>query len=350
MPRPSRIALTLVLAAAGVATLLVGAELAYRWRSRDLRTPVRYYTHARLSRAPVRGADYDGRVHINRLGLRGPDVDAAKAPGTTRILTVGASTTFDPCVRSDAETWPARLEHWLNALAPGRSFQVLNAGVSGASMLDHLLRLHTELWRLEPDAVILYAGHGIVTAADARESERGDPAMPDAAPPRSALDAWLREHSRLYERLRPLAPTDAPAGDMSDDDWARAVDNAARHFTRDLTSYAVVAQSLGAHPVFVEISRLTGERAPATFAPDERAAWERAFGTPPEVVHAGYVAFDSVWQSVADSVGATYVGTDDIGVTGPANFCTADPIHLSTAGSDAMARRLAEQLLATDAL
>src|SRR5688572_21236594 len=139
-----------------VCVLAVAAELAYRRVSSSSdarRVQVRYYRQARTQRAFVRDMDYDGVVHINRHGFRGPDFALQKAPGTFRIMVIGASTTFDPCVSDDTRTWPARLEYWLQQRAPNRRIQVINAGVPGYPMLDQTIRLETELYAFEPDVL-----------------------------------------------------------------------------------------------------------------------------------------------------------------------------------------------------
>ena len=348
MPRPSRVFLFVVVGLVALAGLLVGAELAWRQRVGDA-VQVRFYRHARLRRAMVRDVDYNGVVHINRLGFRGPDFDLEKAPGTTRVVVVGASTTFDPCARSDAETWPARLEHWLEQLAPGRSFHVVNAGVSGFPMIEQVIRLQTELYALEPDVIVVYAGHGIVSAADAHADERDDPHTPDAAPIATPWDSWLREHSRLYERLRPQTEGRRDAR-LDDAQWARAVDNASAAFERDLRAFVLVARGMGARVVLAEINRVSGDREPSEFSAEERAKWERLFATPPEVVFEGYRRFRDAWQTVADSAGATFLPEQSIGIRGPEHYCAGDPIHFNTAGAEAMGRRMAERLLASGVL
>lgn len=338
------------LALIGSATLLVAAEAAYRYRTarRHARgVQVRYYRHARLQRALVRDVDYDGVVHINRFGFRGPDFDSIKAPGTTRIILVGASTTFDPCALRDRETWGARLEQSLRELAPARKFEVINAGVPGFPMLDQVIRLQTELYAFAPDVFVLYAGHGIVSAADAGLAKAESTQTPDAAPVSWPGEDWLRKHSRLYERLRSQARTEAGKVALDHAQWARAVDNSARDFERQLTNFTVIARSMGAKVVFAEVNRMTGERAPEQFSAAERTAWQM-FGTPAEVIHAGYQRFDDVWQSVADRADATFITAADMAITGAENFCPGDPIHFNTAGSAAMGRRLAEQLLARE--
>jgi lysophospholipase L1-like esterase len=345
MTRPSNVWIILCFTLLGSTVLLFGAEAAYRYRTaRQQGVQVRFYRHARLQRAMVRDTDYGGVVHINREGFRGTDLETAKAAGTTRIMVVGASTTFDPCAVRDSETWPERLEYWLGELAPNRKFEVINAGVPGLSMLGHLIRLQTELHAFDPDVIVVYAGHGIVTPADAYVNAGEASRTPDAAPLVTPLDRWFRRHSRLYERVRPARQPAGLAVELDDRQWEQAVENAARVFERDLTSFTVIAQSLGAEVVFAEINRATGTRTPAQFTATERDAWH-AYATPPEIAHAGYLRFSDVWRSVANSTDATFVPADSIAITGPDNFCDGDPIHFSTAGSEAMGRRLASQLL-----
>lgn len=350
MTRPLRVLVFVIVSLVGSVALLVGAEAAYRHRTARHAPLIRYYRHARLQRALVRDTDYDGVVHINRQGFRGPEVDPVKTAGTTRILVVGASTTFDPCARSDSETWTARLEHWLEQLAPGRSFEVINAGVSGFPMLEHVIRLQTETYAFAPDVVVIYAGHGIVSASDAGREADNVSMTPDAIPTITPWDNWLTQHSRLYERVRRSSVATAAPVALTDEQWAVAVDNAARDFSRDLTSFTLIARSLGADVVLTEINSVTGSRTPEEFTPEERAKWQNIFATPPEVVHAGYGRFHEVWRSVADSVGATFIPADSIDITGPENYCSGDPIHFSTAGSETMGRRLAEQLIGSGVL
>jgi hypothetical protein len=211
-------------------------------------------------------------------------------------------------------------------------------------LLGHLIRLQTELHTFDPDVIVVYAGHGIVTPADAYVNDSEGSRTPDAAPIVTPVDRWLRQHSRLYERLRPAREPAGVALEVDDRQWELAVDNAARGFKRDLTSFTVIAQSLGAEVVFAEINRVTGNKTPAQYTANERDAWHM-FATPPEVVHASYLRFNDVWRSVAASTGATFVPADSIPITGSENFCEGDPIHFSTAGSEAMGRRMASQLL-----
>jgi hypothetical protein len=345
-PRSSRIILVVLLAIIGSATLLIAAEAAFRYRMARRAgrgVQIRYTAHDRLQRALLRDVDYNGVVHINRFGFRGAEFDSLKTRGTTRIILVGASTTFDPCVGHDRETWAARLEHWLTELAPGHRFQVINAGVPGSPMVDHIVRMETEFKAFEPDVYVVYAGHGIVSADQAD----GGPARRDLRRVVRPWNKWLRQHSQLYDRLRPQWELDTERDTLSEAQWASALENSSREFQSDLTRFTATARGMGAKVVMAEINRVTGTRPVDQFTATERATWE-AFGTPVEVLHAGYHRFHNIWRSVADSLGATFIPADSIQITGPQHYC--DAIHFNAAGSEAMGRRLAEQLLASNVL
>lgn len=345
MRRLSKKAVLAVVLAA-ICILAVAAELLYRRTSASTdarRVQVRYYRQARTQRVFVHDVDYGGVVHINRHGFRGPDFDLKKAPGTFRIMVVGASTTFDPCVANDAETWPARLEYWLQQQSPNRRIQVINAGVPGYPMLDQAIRLETELYAYEPDAFIVYANHGIVSASDAFAGVESQSKTPGEVTP-LPWDRWLRRNSRLYERLRPESNSAAVTTPMTDSLWDRAIEYSVSDFRRNLSAFSVVARHFGAEVVFAEINRVTGDRGPDQFTSEESATWQNALATPPAVLHEGYRRFAEVWRTVADSTGATFVSTDSMGISGPQYFCENDPIHFNSAGADLMGRRMAEIL------
>ncbi len=122
--------------------------------------PYLYYRHERLRYALVRNGDYYGWAHINGQGFRGKrEVALEKQNGVLRIMAVGGSTTFDTTVSGDDKAWAARLEHYLQELAPERRVEVINAGVPGYRNIDNLIRLETELHRYRPDVIILYEVH-----------------------------------------------------------------------------------------------------------------------------------------------------------------------------------------------
>lgn len=70
-------------------------------------------------------------IRINNQGFRGPDFTVAKPPDVTRVLTLGASSTFGYHNRDD-ETYPYYLEQLLNADGRGR-FEVINFSIPHAT-------------------------------------------------------------------------------------------------------------------------------------------------------------------------------------------------------------------------
>ena len=324
--------------------------------------PPLFYRHGRLGHALVRNFDYFGWIHIDREGFRGPEVAVDKPPGEMRIMAIGSSTTFDPVVSGDQATWPARLQFWLHQLAPNQPVEVVNAGVPGYRVLDDVIRLETELFRYQPDVIILYEGHNDLSGAFGRRREQGSVATdtPGEVPVVTPWGHWLSRHSLFYgklvDRLLVLrylssgrrALTRAQAAGPSDDE---IIESGAQQFERDLTFFLTVARSLGARiviPAMVHVSGVgtEGER-------DSTLLHEWSHSLPfasPETVLRGYVRYNAVLHQVAGRFAATWVPTDSFGLAGPEWYGRSDPIHFNDRGADRMARRLAEALVASGVL
>ena len=104
---------------------------------------------------PGTGAAYD--VHVNAHGFRGPDFTEEKAPGTIRIVTLGASSTFGYHARDD-ETWPVRLQEDLNEACPDTTYEVINLGMPHSLSEEILALFRAEALPLHPDVVTFYEG------------------------------------------------------------------------------------------------------------------------------------------------------------------------------------------------
>jgi hypothetical protein len=350
MPRTNRVFLAICLFIVAAGAILVSAEAALRHRNRRRTglaagTLVRYYHHARLQKALVRNANYNGVIHINRYGFRGADFDSVKADGVTRIMVVGASTTFDRCAVKDSEVWTVRLEESLNRLVPGKRFEVINAGVPGIDMRNQVIRLQTELYAFAPDVYLVYANHGIpaVTDAGVQQHELRSP-TPNAVRAAAPWDVWLRGQSQLYDRVRPQWKGEGSI-ELNAEQWTRAADNSARDFHHDLSSFVAIAQNLGAQVVLAEINRVSGTRSIDQLSTNERAAFGDYFSIPPEAVFAGYHRYRGVWENVARRTHVPFIPTDSLQLTGEKYYCSPDPIHFNAAGAQAMGQRMAEILL-----
>lgn len=159
---------------------------------------------------PGYSAEEPQQRSINSWGFRGPEVTREKPDGVYRIVCLGGSSTYGHTPSSDATTWPARLQHWLNdAVAESpRPVEVLNAGCSGYSTVESTANLALRMLDFDPDLVIVYH-----TINDARCALwlRGGPIRSDnshwrAVWPRlvEAPGEHLLEHSMSYLVLRKL--------------------------------------------------------------------------------------------------------------------------------------------------
>jgi lysophospholipase L1-like esterase len=91
-------------------------------------------------------------VHINSLGLRGPEIERTAPPGRARILALGDSMVFGYYLE-EAETWPARLEARLRAA--GADVEVVNGGCGAWSIDSETEFLIERGLALEPHRVLV---------------------------------------------------------------------------------------------------------------------------------------------------------------------------------------------------
>ncbi|MFM7735220.1 MAG: SGNH/GDSL hydrolase family protein [Alphaproteobacteria bacterium] len=168
-------------------------------------------------------------VRINNQGFRGADFEIEKAPGTIRILTTGASSTFGYHDRDD-ETYPFLLERELQRRAgPGRRVEVINFAIPHA-MTDNVLAMFlAEGVRLQPDVVTFYEGANDAAVIEPR---------PGTTPARS-LRQRLADRSLLAALYDSVAPP--PDADELDVAWWWSDDLAKRrseHFLGNLKRFA----------------------------------------------------------------------------------------------------------------
>src|SRR5205823_4511349 len=95
----------------------------------------------------------DTVAEVNASGFRGPEL---RADTPLRILAVGASTTFDTGVTSNAATWSQRLEDGLGASLPGT--EVVNGGVPVYNLWANYLKYVLYDRYAQPDVVLIYQG------------------------------------------------------------------------------------------------------------------------------------------------------------------------------------------------
>jgi lysophospholipase L1-like esterase len=267
-------------------------------------------------------------------------------------MAVGGSTTFDSFVSTDSAAWPARLEHWLERLAPGLRVEVINAGVPGYGVTQDLIRLETELYAYRPDLIILYQGHndlfGNLKSAAGLSGVPGQ--RPDEVAQVTPWTAWLERHSLFYakvaerfklqqfHRLRPRVDRSTPA--------AATIDEVAANFDRTVSEYLAVAQALGLRVVIPELVQISGSSLEET-EPSRQKLWQTTvpFSNPATVLQ-GYQRYNLVLRDLGERYHAPFLSMVDLGIAGPDYYSPDDPIHFNDRGADRFAEGLARQLLA----
>ncbi len=135
-----------------------------------------------------------GRIEYrtNSLGIRGPEIDAAKPPGWLRILALGDSCTFGEGVREE-DAWPAVLERRL-ADAPAARVRVVNAGVQAYHTMNEAVWLERRGLALRPDVVLL--GFFLNDATETEAAVMREPFRALEAP-----RPWPARYSRLADAV-----------------------------------------------------------------------------------------------------------------------------------------------------
>lgn len=143
-------------------------------------------------------------VRINNHGFRGEDFTIEKPPGTIRILTLGASSTFGYHNRDD-ETYPYYLEQDLQAaVGDAATIEVINFAIPHATTDNVLAMFRAEGLQLDPDVVTFYEGANDAATIEPREGHVAD-RWREALVHESLLVAFL---DRLF-----------PATDATDARW-----------------------------------------------------------------------------------------------------------------------------------
>ena len=138
------------------------------------------------------------RVTINSQGFRGKEFNKTKPPGVTRIITLGASSTFGYRNKDD-ETYPHYLEELLNQTEQGNSiYEVINMGIPHLCSEQIVALFRAEALPLNPDVVTFY--EGINDSARFRHKVPGyEP------PPMTPGESVLRMYRGVRNRVLVLA-------------------------------------------------------------------------------------------------------------------------------------------------
>ncbi len=131
----------------------------------------------------------------NSWGFRGEEFAVQKAPGTIRIVFLGASTTEGS--QTNKETYPYKLQQEMQKRYPNKAIEIINAGHHGQGIADLLEIFKQRVLPLKPDLVIFYEGNNDVVW--------GEFLKPD--PDCSVGSCWLNTYPGWYRWLHERSAT-----------------------------------------------------------------------------------------------------------------------------------------------
>jgi len=334
-----------LLAVAAVGLLLAeGAVRARQWvitgRSGAINDALTIDPHTGL-RSLVPNFDR-GRIRINALGFRSPDLAAPKPAGVVRLAFLGGSTTYCAEVSGNELTWPHLVWHGLSAALPTVRFDYVNAGVPGYTFDSILQAFRKRVQPLRPDVVVIYEATNDL-AMDSRQLAREQQLVTDTPEPAF----WLARHSLLWLLLeknmsiaRLQASADGTTGKLAFDPRQLS-----RGFEQRLRETIRAAQSVAA---VVAVATFAPRLRPGQSLTEQRRAAVTSLYYMPYLsldgLLAGFAEYNRVIRAVAAETGALLIAGDDQIPADDLHY--ADSVHFRDAGSRAMAARVTQALLA----
>ncbi|HNO79886.1 MAG TPA: SGNH/GDSL hydrolase family protein [Phycisphaerae bacterium] len=282
----------------------------------------------------------DAKTTINKWGLRGPDFDIEKAPGVTRVLCLGASTTFGQPDDDDAEIWTTRLSVQLNAAHNGQRFEVLNGAVPGYTVTQSLDNFRRSLARFKPDVVVVcHAATDL--AAHTRRQFGGKSAISYGLP---SLSRYMEGVSLAYE-LTKANTAFLRAGQFRRNRNRRVDQRGIERFEQSLSDLIAECQKTHAQVIVCTFARaFSADQSPSTRA---KLAATACYFNPQLTVDGlidAYERYNDAIRLAANERGARLADADQR--IPKEKACFRDSIHFSPLGHERMAHLVAEQISA----
>ena len=259
-------------------------------------------------------------TYVNSYGLRGPDFSLEKSPDVFRIAVLGGSSTFG-AFNGEEETFPAILQHLLDARAGSGRFEVINAGLPGANpaMLRHLLR--EEILPLRPDLILIMSMYNHYTV-----TSEGDPRNRLAL-----LRRFLENRSLLFLTLSEKLTYFTNKNSFLDRLYVQFSDY--RGYMEEMVD---VAKSNGVDVYLIKQPVLIKGETPKNVLADSLAlerAWDRDF----------YVKVLKVVETVGRDQGLPVLDASTI--TGAVHVdMLYDAVHLTREGNETIAREIFREM------
>jgi hypothetical protein len=163
----------------GTAANVEGSAQFYRDPQTGLRLPVPNSTQ--------------GKIYINSLGFRSPEILVPKPQGTVRLAFLGSSTTYGPYV-DNASTWPHLVTQAIQAAYPTCRVDYLNAGLPGFSSPRILTYYRAYVAKLEPDVVVWLPTDMSVALSNLARRKRVHTGL-------AVQPSWFARHSELWATI-----------------------------------------------------------------------------------------------------------------------------------------------------
>ena len=128
-------------------------------------------------------------VTVNAKGLRGPELDYARRPGTARVLYLGDSVTVGYGLASHVESYPYLTAERLQRMGGG-PIETVNGAVNGYSTWQEVGWLEREGIRYQPDLVVL--GFVLNDVAGELGAARGSGRPSSRSGSSLSTSSWLR--------------------------------------------------------------------------------------------------------------------------------------------------------------
>ncbi len=343
---------TILITIGFILLLLLAAEAATRVRQAlkygSASTLEDYYTVDRNInlRVPIANLSI-GRISINSLGFRGPEIAVPKPAGTVRLAFLGASTTWCAEVSGNDFVWPHLVTASLGRTFPSVRFDYVNGGVPGYTMESLLKSMQYRVAPLRPDVIVIYeisnnfsgelrdlaAKRGIIREAKMREP------------------TWPSRYSLLWnlveKNLRIMAAQHAAEtnqGSLEIDPGTLG-----EGYRNELKQLVFAAQQSAKLIAIATFS--TQLRRNQTPEQQMRAASSAMFYTPfatTRLLLEGYERYNQIAREVASETGALLIGGENEIPADSTHF--ADTVHFTDAGSKAMAERISRALVSSPGL
>ena len=281
-----------------------------------------------------------GQIRFNGAGFRGPELAMPKPPGTIRIGFFGSSTTMDPYVENESETWPSVATSVLKTALPHCRVDYFNAGVPGYNIDGSRRRLFEDALPYQPD-IAVFLLNDINSRAHDQLVARGL-AVEGYRP------TWLAEHSLLWEKVEKNATAERLKRVAARTDVSHRLDfgnmQAKLSVELDALVSAVVAKDI--EPVFV--GNATRIRREQPLSEQIENSTSRVLYMPDVYIGditSSFYYYNDTLRSIARARHIPYVETVDQMPAGAAFY--VDTSHTTAKGSAIFGEIVGRRLLAS---